>query len=546
MRYKHLSAVAIVLVLLVALFSCGSPTSVGQVTQPSPTQTPQGAAPSPPAPTATWTLSPTDTAAPPSPTAEAEAPTQPPSPTAQPAVDSPTPLPTPTDTPLPTATPTASPSPVPVHTSPPNIILIVVDSLRADHVSGYGYPRQTTPNLDAFMVSQGAIFAEATTTSPWTCPSNAALMTGRMPSTVGATWGKIGDSLPAREETLAEHLSAAGYVTAGVASCYCTKGRLGFDQGFDHYDDVLSDRPGSNKARASEVNARAIDWLESRRYQRMASQPLFLFLYYFDPHLWYTPLPPYDTLYDPTYDGPLTGEVYKDGRDVVEGRIVPTARDVEHLLALYDGEITYWDAQIGQMLAYLQDNHFLDNAIVIVTADHGEMFGEHNAWTHGNTLYGEVVRIPLMVRYTGVIPPAMDETPVHNIDIMPTLLDWAGVPVPAAVQGTSLRSLLESQTPLPGHDVFSELDGITDPSSQFYWLAPRVDLRSIQRQNWKLIHHVGDINADELYELHSSSPYETENLLSVEPDLANQLRIDLQRWFGLQPQGMSCYIPVML
>jgi arylsulfatase A-like enzyme len=439
----------------------------------------------------------------------------------------------------PSPTPTVTDSAHPTQETPifpPNVIVIIADALRADHVSAYGYQRQTTPNLDALIADQGVHFQDATTTSPWTCPANASMATGRSPSSLGATWETIRDTLPSEASTLAEYLHTAGYYTAGFANTYCVKAKLGFDQGFDHYDDSLSDRPTSDKARAEEVNHLVIDWLQNTWTRELSgTQPLFLFLYYFDPHGWYDPLPPYDTLYDATYTGTLTPEVYRDGEVVVSGDIVPMARDVEHLLALYDGEITYWDVHLGQLLAYLQDIHISDNALIVVTADHGELFGEHGVWVHGNALYEEVIRVPLLMRYTGIISPGqVIDVSVQNMDLMPTILDWVGLPVPEDVQAVSLRPIVEGRAGTADitRPIFSEVDAVTDPQNSFYWIASRVDLRAIQRGEWKLVHHVEHWNDDELFLLQPFSPYEVDNLLSTNPEQAQELRRELFNWFG--------------
>jgi arylsulfatase A-like enzyme len=428
--------------------------------------------------------------------------------------------------------------------STPHVILIIVDALRSDHVSAYGYGRATTPNLDALVADQGIHFQNATTTSPWTCPANAAVMTGRNPSSLGVSWENTANSIPEQEHTLAEYLHQAGYYTAGFANTYCVKGQLGFDQGFDLYDDSLSSHTSSNKARAEQVNLGVMNWLSNTwTTQLSGTRPLFLFIYYFDPHTWYDPLPPYDTLYDATYTGTLTAAVYRDGQDVVSGQITPTARDVEHLIALYDGEITYWDTYLGQMLAYLQDIHLLDNALVAITADHGELFGEHERWAHGNSIYEEVVRVPLLLRYTDVISPGLIvETPVQNMDLLPTILDLIGLPVPDNLHGFSLRSLVTGGSSHVARDTFSEVDALNDPSHSLYWIAPRTDIRSIRNAKWKLIHHVGQWDADELYLLQTSSPYETDNLLLVEPDRARELRQELLDWFDIYSIYLPCVV----
>jgi arylsulfatase A-like enzyme len=413
--------------------------------------------------------------------------------------------------------------------------LIVVDSVRADHVSAYGYARNTTPNLDALIADQGVRFQQAISISPWTCPSNASLLTGRIPTAVGSSWDTVRNTLPQAETTLGELLQQGDYYTAGFVNCYCTKGALGFAQGFDHFDETLSDHRGDDKARAAEVNARVVDWLDNQWLpQSNVEGPLFMFIYYFDPHVWYDPPPPYNTLFDPNYGGTFDGRVYQDGKDVVLGRIMPSERDVEHLLALYDGEIAYWDAEFGRLMQHLQGAGMLENTLIIVTADHGELFGEHGEWTHGNALYEEVIRIPLVARYNGVIEPGtVIEMPVQNIDLMPTILDFAGMSIPAGLHSISLRPFLDGDALAVAREIYSELDGITDRNSDFYWLAPRTDLRSIQRDDWKLVHHVGDKEADELFLLRPSLPYERDNLVLPEADRATEMRQTLIDWFGL-------------
>jgi arylsulfatase A-like enzyme len=275
--------------------------------------------------------------------------------------------------------------------------------------------------------------------------------------------------------------------------------------------------------------------LEKEYPPREGSKRLFLFLYYFDPHVWYDPLPPFNALYDPDYTGTLTPAVFGHGGDVVSGKIVPTARDVEHMLAMYDGEISYWDARIGEMLTYLQDNHYLDNALVVVTADHGEMFGEHGRWVHANGLNEEVLRVPLLMRYTGVIPPGnVVKAPSQNYDLMPTILDWAGVSLPGDLQAVSLRVVSLGGAGDMDRPLYSEIDGVTNKRDDFYWIAPRTPLRSIEQRGWKLIHSPGHAELDELYQLQPGSLYETENLIQSQPNrLAPMLKL-LNAWFGLK------------
>jgi arylsulfatase A-like enzyme len=413
----------------------------------------------------------------------------------------------------------------------PNIVLIVADALCSNHLSTYGYSRTTSPNVTGWIASQGVTFQQATSAATWTFPANASIMTGRSPAQFGATWDAPG--IPADVTVLAEYLHAAGYFTAAFVSAPFVRGRYGFSRGFDVYDDTAAPSSTSVQGMAAQVNTRTTAWLENN--WSFITAPFFLFLYYFDPHTWYNPVAPYDTLYDSAYTGVFTGEYYRDGKEVQTGQVPPpNSADVQHLLALYDGEITYWDNHLGQMLTYLNGIHLLSNALVILTADHGDMFGEHGKWTHGNCLYEEVLRVPLVMRYPGIVSPGtVVNQPVQSMDLMPTILDWLEIAPPSGLQAVSIRALAEGST-ASARDIFSEIEGVTDPQSWAYWQAPRVPLRSVRRGDWKLIHHVTMPQADELFLLNADSLYETTNQQANEPDLAEQLRQAIAEWFGLR------------
>lgn len=424
----------------------------------------------------------------------------------------------------------------------PNIIYIVVDTLRSDHVNAYGYERPTTTNLTTLLAEQGVIFLDATTTSPWTCPANATMITGRNPTNIGASWTTMHNSVPAQESTIAEYLQMAGYHTAGfISSVWCVKGSLGFDQGFDLYDDQFADRTSSNKARAEEVNAQVFDWLEQVWTPTISgTQPLFLYLYYFDPHTWYDPLPPYDELYDPSYSGSLTPEKFADGIDAINGDLILSEDDLYHLLALYDGEITYWDYHLGQLLNRLDSIDLLDNTLIIVTSDHGEMMGEHGKWSHAGSIYEEVLRVPLIAWYPGVISSGMKiTTPVQTMAIMPTILDYVGQTVPDNLDSSSLKPLIESKPYQGPSAVFGQVDQLQDQNHPLFAFAPRSHLRSIREDGWKLIQAPGSDLNDELYEIEPVSIYEIHNLASVETSRLKELEQKLYGHFFSERQ----YIP---
>lgn len=403
----------------------------------------------------------------------------------------------------------------------PTVILVVVDALRPDHVSGYGYARPTTPNLDQRLIGTGASFLDATAASSWTYPSNAAMLTGRLPSDIGVHWHSDATRIPESETMLAEHLKAAGYTTAGFVNAYYVWPNFGFGDGFDIYEVVQSGPNGD----AAQVNLAALDWLTGTWEPDLQDKPLFLFLYYYDPHTVYDPPPPYDLLYDGTYTGTLTGKAYNNGERVVAGEIVPTPRDIEHLIALYDGEITYWDEQFGQIMDRLEEFGLLDNALVILTADHGQMFGEHGKWTHHNSLYEEVVRVPLLFRWPGVLPPAqMITSPVTSMDVTPTVLQLLGLPAPDNMAGQDLSPLLLGTGSDPERPIFSELSGETNPANPHYWNSPRNEQRAVKQAGWKFIHEIRNEGGDLLFEIQPGSLYEPANLLDQEPQRAAALR----------------------
>ena len=414
-----------------------------------------------------------------------------------------------------------------LRTPPPDVILLIgIDALRADHLPAYGYFRSTTPNLDYFIGSQGQALLSATSPAPWTFPSNGAVHTGLAPFRMGLSWLPFAVPVPQRVTTLAEYLQQAGYLTAGFVSNSYVSHYVGFGQGFDHFDDSLIHVPQESPACAERLTDQVITWTTGLT----ETGPLFLFVYYIDPHTWYNPPPPYDLFYDPVYTGTLTPAVYGNGN----GAAVTSPRDFEHLAALYDGEISYTDAQIGRLLAHLDGRGMLDNALIAVYADHGDQFGEHNLWVHGNSIYEELLRVPLLFRYTGVIAPGREiTTPVQTTDVTPTILDYAGIPVPPGLDGVSLRPLLEGNTPAATRPIYGEIDPVTDPAHWAYGLAPLFALRSLRLGDWKYIHHVRDEGNDELYHLSAASPYETQNLILSEPERAAAMRSQIQSYFML-------------
>lgn len=413
----------------------------------------------------------------------------------------------------------------------PNIVFIVVDALRPDHMSAYGYDRPTTPNVQQYLAEKGVRFEEATTPSSWTYPSNAAMLTGRMPSRLRVDWADHSSAVGEDKMMLAEYLHNAGYQTVGFVDNFYLESRFGMGQGFDHYERSRGDE------RAAALNQLAFNWLDAAWAGPGNGQPLFLFIYYYDPHTWYDPPPPYDTLYDPSYAGTLTAEVYQHGQAVVAGTIVPTERDIFHLKALYDGEITYWDYHLGQLFERLETEGILDESLVILTSDHGQMFGEHGKWVHRNSLYEEVLRVPLLISLPGVLPERqVIATPVTTADLTPTILDLIDLPVPSGMDGKNLVPLMLGQTTMPGRTIYAEMEGEPRPDSPGHWIAPTYDLRSAKSNGWKYIHEVNHDSGAVLYAVEQESLYEKMDLIAEQPQLAGALRESLFDFFNLPTQ----------
>lgn len=327
-----------------------------------------------------------------------------------------------------------------------NVLVIVVDTLRADHLPSYGYETGRTPNLDAF--SRDAIrFDQAFANASWTRPSFASILSGRYPSS-HAVMAKT-DALPSELTTLAESYREAGFHTEGVVTNYNIGPYYNFDQGFDAYhylspdfvlgaDDsaaklllvqflrqrieTIRDRtfgvqPGTAYQDATVVNREVLGSID----RAPSDRPWLMFVGYMDPH-------------DPYYAHPYNGEAYSRA-----AHPNPTPDEAAHLTALYDGEITYWDEHFGALVAELQRRGLYDDLTIVVTADHGEEFCEHGGFFHGTTLYDEQVHVPLFVklpasRRGGTVVRHW----VQSIDIMPTLLRESGIEVPGGVQGGDL------------------------------------------------------------------------------------------------------------
>ncbi len=304
----------------------------------------------------------------------------------------------------------------------PNVILISLDCLRADHLGVYGYHRSTSPRLDE-LAKEAVVFESATAVSSFTHPTHMTMLTGLPPSIHGVSRWRKPDSSVAY---LPEILSRAGYRTNGIVSGPLLSQSFGFERGFDLYHAF------HDETRAPELASAALDLLHRGR-----GQPQFLFLHFFDAHWPYWPGDELNTRF-----GPLSTDT-SGLLEKVRNQIPPESeREIQHMRDLYDAEIVYLDREVGRFLDELKKRKIYENSLIIVTADHGEAFLEHGFWEHGQTLYQEMVHVPLLVKWPGAPAPRRVPGVVSQTDLFPTILEAAGIePADTPYAGVSLRRL---------------------------------------------------------------------------------------------------------
>ena len=336
------------------------------------------------------------------------------------------------------------PTPRRAYDDKPNVLLVSIDSLRADHLGFMGYERATSPVMDR-LARSAVVFDNAHSSSSWTLPAHAALMTGLPDSAHGVSRG--GRALPAAAETLAEAFRVAGYRTMGFYSGPFLHPVYGFGRGFDEYVDCSSYGLGSadadpkrlHSASHRDVTGPIVKRELEARVASLGRGPWFVFVHLWDVHYDYIPPAPYDTMFDPDYTGSMTGVNFKRNRDFKPGM---DEADRRHVLALYDGEIAWTDNTLGSLVrALLAEQGDLDNSIVVVTSDHGDEFLEHGGKGHRRTLYEEVLKIPLLLHWPAGLKSRRVSEAVGLVDLAPTLLDLAGLPPMASVVGSSLAGL---------------------------------------------------------------------------------------------------------
>jgi arylsulfatase A-like enzyme len=328
--------------------------------------------------------------------------------------------------------------------APRNLILISLDTLRADHLGIYGYERPTSPKLDAF-ARRSTVFRRAVAQANSTRPSHAALFTSRDPEAVMGAWGYLFEGV----ETLAERLHARGFRTWGFVDGGNMARQFGFSRGFDHYED----RRVGIAALAGRVKA----WMN-----RHPAQPFFLFLHCYDIHTPYSAPSSYVAMFgDRSYRGHFKPNEHYF-RAVESGQVKMTERDRFETIARYDAGIRYTDDQLGDLFAWLGERGLLASSLVVIVSDHGEEFLEHGRLGHDQIYLHPNIHVPLIVHVPGRRPGFVDET-VELVDVVPTILELLGQPPLEKAQGRSLVPLLDGTAPpVTGERIaYSEIPGPT-------------------------------------------------------------------------------------
>jgi arylsulfatase A-like enzyme len=398
----------------------------------------------------------------------------------------------------------------------PNILLISIDSLRADHLGCYGAPRPTSPNLDR-LAAEGARFQRALANSPWTLPSHITMMTGQEAGVhrVDATDQR---ALSGAAPTIAEILADRGYRTIGIGCAPYLKAKFGYAQGFDNYDDDLAS-PSWQKSHRAKTAAQAVDKALQATGARGGS-PWFVFLHIWDVHYDFLPPAPFDKRFvDPAYHGHLRMADWEKNRSFAVGM---DPADYDYALAQYDGGVAWADSELGRLFATLKKRGQWDRTAVIVTADHGEEFLDHGQKGHGHSLFDELLRVPLLVKAPGVRAGLTIDCPAGLIDLFPTLAEWAGAPAANYDgPGISLLPLLRAPGECEAERAFFAETNLSNLDKLGNYQRGRETMLEIG--GWKY-HRRVDPPARELLFHIAADPREQTNLAESDPARRDRLR----------------------
>ena len=393
---------------------------------------------------------------------------------------------------------------------PVNVIIVMVDTLRADHMSTYGYERKTTPFISKF-ASQAVVFEHARSQASCTFPSINSLLTSRNPAIfTRQAKGQLG--IPDEYPSIAEILKTHGYRTIAVSASPIVRATPsdfnpngGFDRGFDVFVEDPLWGPGAQVNRAVKSQLDAVE------------EPFFLYAHYMDPHGPYRPPERYEKRFAGEYEGlqfiergnpvPIGKMLYANGPHVDI-----TDRDIQHLVDLYDDEIRYFNGVFSRLIRYLDERDLLDHTVIVLAADHGEEFLEHGHIKHCRGVWDTVTRVPLIFRFPGVEGGLRIEDAVQNLDIVPTILDYLTIePEGLEFEGTSLLPFIDGREP-----------------SRRYAFSDQREYRSADDGRFHLILN-GEDGRVTLFDIRSD-PLEQRDLFSVNHPEITRLSDALNRW----------------
>ncbi len=399
------------------------------------------------------------------------------------------------------------------------VVMIIIDTLRADHLACYGAPWRT-PAIDG-LARDGVLFRHCFATAPITLPSTASIYTGRLPYHHGTITGEYAH-LPDAEVTLAERMAEAGYATAGFVSIVFLTERYGLDQGFARLE--LLDQ-GPNHRDADSVTRLGTEYAAAN-----AGKPFFLLLHYYDVHSPYAPPAPFDRMYyegnekapgEPVLTFLRSAKNRTDKRNDWNYRWLEGVTDLQFGVRQYAAGVSYADMHVGRVLEALRRAGLYERALIVLCADHGEHLGEHDIWFTHYVPYQEVLHVPLIVKLPGNRQAGLAiEEPVSNLDIAPTILETIGRPAPAEIDGRSLVGVMNGQRSRKPSLVVAEQGNLPTRFS-----------KALVEWPWKLLlFRTGAREVYELYDL-SADPAETRDLAAANPAVRQRLRKSLWKLF---------------
>jgi arylsulfatase A-like enzyme len=402
----------------------------------------------------------------------------------------------------------------------PNVILISIDTLRADHLGCYGYSRPTSPVLDKF-ASEGVLFEDVSATSPWTLPSHGSLLTGLYPNLNGLRSHR--DCLANGVLTMAEVFSKSGFLTAAIVNSMNLGRKFGLDRGFNHFTYV---KENVGQVEPSEVETEAFEWLSKH-----GNKPFFLFLHYYDVHSDYRSLPRYEKEFIRPYNGIADGSTAQLRRHR-RRQFSLNQVDAEHLIDLYDASIRQMDDGLGRLFDLLETHRLLDHTFIVITSDHGEEFLEHGDVLHGRTYFQEVIQVPLLLRGPDIPKSKRIKHMASLVDVMPTILSLLDIPKPTSLDGIDLAPLWQdSDSEPPRRFIFAEADHNTVIQNKMV-----NDIKRMVRHPRYKFHYDRVTMEKQLYDL-SNDPKEKVNVAREHSAIADLLFLQLQNFTSVTNTG---------